>query len=519
MPPAVRFTGISKRFPGVDALHGVSFDVAAGSCHAVCGENGAGKSTLGRLLAGIESADEGTMELDGRAVRFSDPAAALAAGVAMVHQELASCANLSVAENLCLGRLPSSWGFVDRPALRTRAREILAEIGAQLDVSLPMSALSVAEQQLVQIASAVGSGARVIVFDEPTSSLSEGEAVRLYGLVRRLTARGVTILYISHRMPEIFRLSDQLTVLRDGEHVATRATAGLEERELVQLMIGRHIEEYFPSHVASAPGEELLRVRDLSCAGKFDHVSFSVRAGEVLGLAGLVGAGRSEIAKAIFGLEPPVTGSVLVRGVHARIRSAGDAIRLGLGLVPEDRKAEGLVLSMCALENVTLPILAQLSHNSWIRKHDERALAQRYFDRLKVTVAHPSAAASALSGGNQQKLVLARWLAAGSRVLILDEPTRGVDVGSKAELHAWIDTLASEGHAVLLISSELPELLHLSTRVIVLRGGRIVGEVPRGEATQERIMRMMAGLDSHSSPRSPSHLTPVPPADASTARS
>src|ERR1019366_7193971 len=341
MPPAVRFSGITKRFPGVTALHDVTFDVETGSCHAVCGENCAGKSTLGKLLAGIESADDGTIEIDGRTVRFGDPAQALAAGVVMVHQELAFCENLTVEENLCLARLPARWTFVSRGVMRASARELLSDIGADLDAARPIDSLSVAEQQLVQIAAAVGSGARIVVFDEPTSSLSEGETARLYDLVQRLTARGVTLLYVSHRMPEIFRLSDRLTVLRDGEHVATRSTAEIDEDELVQLMIGRHLEQYFPGHLTASPGVELLSVRDLACPGKFEGISLTLRAGEVLGLAGLVGAGRSEIAKALFGLEPNVTGEVRVRGTPVRIRSARDAMRLGIGLVPEDRKLEG----------------------------------------------------------------------------------------------------------------------------------------------------------------------------------
>jgi ABC-type sugar transport system ATPase subunit len=279
-----------------------------------------------------------------------------------------------------------------------------------------------------------------------------------------------------------------------SSRIATRATSELDERELVQLMIGRQLDQYFPTHVTAEPGDELLSVRDLTCPGKFDAISFSLRAGEVLGLAGLVGAGRSEIAKALFGLEPNVTGAIRVGGAPVRIRSARDAMRLGIGLVPEDRKLEGLVLSMSALENVTLPLLERLSNNFWIDQRKERELAQKYFDRLRIKVASVDAPASGLSGGNQQKLVLARWLAAGSRVLILDEPTRGVDVGAKAELHQWIDQLASEGHAILLISSELPELLHLSTRIIVLREGRTVGEVSRDSATQDVLLRLMAGL-------------------------
>ncbi|HEV8410358.1 MAG TPA: sugar ABC transporter ATP-binding protein, partial [Gemmatimonadaceae bacterium] len=344
--PAVRFSGITKRFPGVVALNGISFDVAAGSCHAVCGENGAGKSTLGKLLCGIDRADEGTIEIDGRAVRFGDPAEALAAGVAMVHQELASCANLSVAENLCLGSLPSRWLMVDRAAMHARARQLLGDIAPEIDVTKSMASLSIAEQQLVQIAAAVGSGAHVIVFDEPTSSLSEREAARLYDLIPRLTANHAAILFISHRMPEIFRLSDHLTVLRDGEHVATRVTGELHEGELVQLMIGRRIEQYFPAHVSVEPREELLGVHELGCPGKFESISFSLRGGEVLGLAGLVGAGRSEIAKALFGLDPYASGAIRMHGAPVSIRSARDAMRLGIGLVPEDRKREGLVLSM-----------------------------------------------------------------------------------------------------------------------------------------------------------------------------
>ncbi len=494
MPAAVRFSGITKRYPGVVALSDISFEVAAASCHAVCGENGAGKSTLGKLLSGIDLPDSGTIEIGGRAVRFTSPAEALAAGVATVHQELASCANLTVAENLCLGGLPSRWTFLNRTAMNARATELLADIAAEIDVTKPMSSLSVAEQQLVQIASAVGSGARVIVFDEPTSSLSEGESARLYALVERLKAGGATLIYVSHRMPEIFRLSDHLTVLRDGEHVVTRATGEVDEHELVQLMIGRRLEQYFPGHVTAAPGEELLGVRNLSSPGKFESISFSLRAGEVLGLAGLIGAGRSEIAKALFGLDPNSSGTIVVNGSAVRIRSTRDAMQMGIGLVPENRKVEGLVLSMSARENVTLPVLDRLSTRSWIRDADDRAVAQEYFDRLRVKVANADAPASGLSGGNQQKLVLARWIAAGSRILILDEPTRGVDVGAKAELHAWIDQLASEGHAILLISSELPELLHLSTRIIVLRQGRIAGEVARDAADQEGLLRMMAGL-------------------------
>lgn len=494
--PAVRFAGITKRFPGVTALNDVSFEVAAGSCHAVCGENGAGKSTLGKILSGLIPPDDGKIYLHGNVVRFGSPRDALKAGVVMVHQELSLCENMTVAENLCLAALPSRRTFVSRPALRARARELLAAIGATTDVTRLVGDLTVAEQQRVQIAAAVGSGASVIVFDEPTSSLAESDALRLYALIEQMKAGGVTIIYVSHRMHEIFRLCDTVTVLRDGHHVTTQPTASLDEADLVQLMIGRKLAQYFPEHVRAESGAELLRVQNLSHAPRFQDVSFSVHAGEVVGLAGLVGAGRSEVAQAIFGLDPDATGTIHVDGRPASIRSPRHAMALGLGFVPEDRKRQGLVLSMVCRENTTLPTLEQLARYTWVQRRRERELALQYFERLDVRTNLMDAPTSSLSGGNQQKVVLAKWLAAHSHILILDEPTRGVDVGAKAELHAWIDRLASSGVGILLISSELPELLNLSTRILVLRDGRICGEVPRERATQALLLRMMTGLDN-----------------------
>ncbi len=491
---AVRFAGTTRRYPGITALDDVTFDIAAGSCHAVCGENGAGKSTLGKILAGIEQPDEGTIYLDGTPVTFKSPREALAAGVAIVHQELAFCEYLSIAENLCLSCIPTRRGVIDRAALDAQARELLATVGATMDPTLPLGTLSIAEQQLVQIAAAVGCGARVVVFDEPTSSLSEGEATRLYDLVRQLVARSVTVIYISHRMPEIFLLSDSVTVLRDGRHVATTPTPGLEEATLVHQMIGRRLEQYFPAHVGAAAGAELLRVEHLTSPGRFEDVSFTLRAGEVLGLAGLTGAGRSEIARAIFGLDPEATGGIFVRGAAVAIGSPRSAMDHGIGLVPEDRKRQGLVLSMLARENATLTVLETLSRFTFVRRRREHDLALEHFERLKVRTGLLESPTTALSGGNQQKLVLAKWLAARSSILILDEPTRGVDVGAKAELHAWIDKLASEGTAILLISSELPELLSLSTRVQVLRAGRVAGELSRERANQDSVLRLMAGI-------------------------
>jgi ABC-type sugar transport system ATPase subunit len=492
--PAVSFERISKRFPGARALEDVSFAIAPGSCHALCGENGAGKSTLGKILAGIHSPDAGCLALFGQPVAFSGPEQALAAGVGMVHQELAFCENLSVAENLCLGALPASRGFVDPRAMRRKAESMLAAIGAQIDVRRRVGELTTGQQQMLQIATAVGTGARVIVFDEPTSSLSQHEADKLYELIGRLRDRGVTSIYVSHRMEEIFRLCDTVTILRDGAHVATQPIAELTQASLVQMMIGRSLEEYFPSHIHAQIGEELLRVECLSSPGKFENLSFTLRAGEVLGFAGLVGAGRSEMAQALFGLDRAAIGRVYVRGQALDLGGPRHAMRAGLGLVPEDRKRQGLVLVMSALANTTLPILGRLSRWSFIRRTAERALVGTYFERLRVRAGSVDVVTAALSGGNQQKLVLAKWLAAQCQVLMLDEPTRGVDVGAKAEIHLLIDDLASKGAGVILISSELPEVVNLCTRVIVLREGRIAGELPRAAATQDALMRLMAGV-------------------------
>lgn len=490
----VRFEEITKRFPGVLALDGVTLAVERACVHGLVGENGAGKSTLGKVLAGIHPPDGGRLIVDGRPVHFASPLEALQAGIGIVHQELACCENLSVAENLCLDALPASGPFLARGRLLERARELLAPIAPEIDVTRRIGELPISARQLVQIAAAVGRGARVIVFDEPTSSLSEREARRLHGLIRAVRERGVACLYISHRLGEVLSLCDRISVLRDGRHVGTLDAAQASEDALVRLMIGRELAEYFPEHLGVGPGPVRLAVRGLSSPGRFADVSFELRGGEVLGLAGLVGSGRSELAEAIFGLDPRARGEVVVGGQARRIGAPHEAIALGLGLVPEDRKRSGLVLSMSARANLTLPVLGRIAPLGWIDAARERALVAEYFARLSVRGAGPEAPAGALSGGNQQKIVLARWLAAQCGVLLLDEPTRGVDVGAKAEIHALIGELARAGAAVLLISSELPEVLNLSTRVLVLRAGRVVAELPRAAADQESVMRAMAGL-------------------------
>ena len=492
--PIISFRRVEKCFPGVRALEDVSFDIAAGSCHALCGENGAGKSTLGKLLAGIDVPDGGEILLDGRPVRFDSPREALAAGVGMVHQELAFCENMSVAENLCLGALPRRGPFVDRPAVARRGRQLLEAIDATIDVDRLVGELTVAEQQVVQIASAVGGGARVIIFDEPTSSLSEQEADHLYALMARLRERGVTCVYVSHRMPEIFRLCDTITVLRDGRHVTTQPTRALDEAALVELMIGRRLDLYLPKQTTRAPGDVMLRVDRLSSPGKFHDVSFEVRAGEIVGLAGLVGAGRSEVAKAIFGLDVPTEGRIEVAGKPLSPGSPIAAMDAGVGLVPEDRKRQGFIPQMSGSQNLALPVLPQLARWGWLRAGVERTLGEEAFQRLNMRAPNLDAPTVGLSGGNQQKIVFAKWLAARCRLLILDEPTRGVDVGAKSEIHSLIHDLAEAGTGILLISSELPELIALSTRMLVLREGRLVGALPRG-SDQGSLIRLMAGID------------------------
>jgi ABC-type sugar transport system ATPase subunit len=490
------FQGITKRFPGVLALDGVSFDVERGSCHALVGENGAGKSTLGKILAGVYVADEGEVLVDGHSVRAANPLAARKLGIAMVHQELAFCPNLTVAENLCLGDLPRHAGWLDRRRMREQARAMLHEIETSFDVDQPIHNLSTGQEQLVQIAAALGTRAQVIVMDEPTSSLSAGESEHLFQLLGKLKQRGITVIYVSHRLEEIFRLCDSVTVLRDGQHVATEKITETNPDRVIHQMVGREVKQYTSQHLQRPLGEELLRVENLSSPGRFDNISFVLRAGEIIGFAGLVGAGRSEVAQAIFGLDPAATGKVFVRGKELQGGSVTAALRAGLGLLPEDRKRLGLVLSMNCRENTSLAVLRRLSVAGFVRKRQERSLAKQYVDRLRVKTPSIDAPIGGLSGGNQQKIALAKWLARECRVLIVDEPTRGVDVGAKAEIHHLLDELACQGLGLLVVSSELPEVMNLSRRILVMRQGKIAGELERVDFSQPSIMRLMAGLEA-----------------------
>ncbi|HEY4245874.1 MAG TPA: sugar ABC transporter ATP-binding protein [Lacunisphaera sp.] len=490
----LEFNGITKRFPGVLALAGVSFAIERGTCHALIGENGAGKSTLGKILAGVQTADGGELKMDGHTIAPANPLAARELGIAMVHQELAFCPNLSVAENLCLGDLPRRAGFVDRGALRAKARAMLATIGSTIDPDAIIGTLSTGQEQLVQIAAAVGTGAKVLVMDEPSSSLSAAETHELFRLVRELKSRGITLIYVSHRLEELFALCDNITVLRDGRHVATERIADTTPHRVVTQMIGRELLFQKPVHLDRTPGECYLSVDRLSSNGKFHDITLELHAGEIVGVAGIVGAGRSEVLQAIFGLDPDASGQVAVNGKPLPLRSIDAALAAGLGLLPEDRKRQGLVLGLNCRENTALAMLPSLSRLGWVRRDAEKSLAQKFVSRLRVKTPSLETLTAGLSGGNQQKIALAKWLARSCDVLLIDEPTRGVDVGAKAEIYQLLDELACEGKALLVVSSELPELIGLCRRILVMREGRLAGEVARADFSEAALMQLMAGV-------------------------
>jgi ABC-type sugar transport system ATPase subunit len=483
---------ITKYFPGVRALDEVSVDFEKGTVHALMGENGAGKSTLGKIIAGIYTGDQGTIHIEGEEVRPTDPLTAQKLGIAIVHQELAFCPNLSVAENLQLGTMPTSRGFVRRDRLRERARELMHEIGVDMDVSTPVAQLTTGQEQMVQIAAAVGVNARIIIFDEPTSSLSVHESEQLFSLMRRLKARGATLIYVSHRMEEIFQLADTVTVLRDGRHVATEPITNLSREKLIRQMVGRDVLAHRPNHLDLTPGEEILRVEKLSSIGQFENVAFSVRRNEIVGVAGLVGAGRTAVAKAIFGLDARATGQVFIKGNPVAFCNVNRSKKHRIGYLPEDRKKEGLVLSLNISDNVSLPHIDTFSRFGFVDHRRELREVERLTKRLRVKAPSIDSITAGLSGGNQQKVAIAKWLARSCDLLIVDEPTRGVDVGAKAEIYQLLDEVTCQGLAVLMISSELPELLSLSRRIIVMREGFVTGELAYDQFSQENVLNLMA---------------------------
>lgn len=489
--PVLQVRGLSKSFPGVKALRDVQLQVASGEVHALMGENGAGKSTLMKILAGLEQPDEGEISFKGRPVRIHHPHHALQLGISMIHQELMPFPDLTVAENIFMGQEPvlPFLGWVDRARLRADARALLDRLGVAVSPDARMGGLSVAEMQTVEIAKAIAHQAEVIIMDEPTSAISEREVEKLFQIIRDLRQRGVAIIYISHKLDEVFRIADRITVLRDGSHVTTQSARALTAEKLIALMVGREMSAHLRPATTTTQAECALSVRGLTKSGRFRNITFEVRRGEILGLAGLMGAGRTEVVSAIFGLEPAEGGSIDIHGQTVRIRSPREAIRHGIGLVSEDRKEFGLVLPMSVKHNTTLASLRACCRGGFIHHRAESRVADDQITAFNIRAAHRNQPVVHLSGGNQQKVVIAKTLLAGPDILILDEPTRGIDIGAKAEVYAIISRLAAAGKAVILVSSELPELLSLTHRLLVLREGEIAAELDPRRTTQEEILQ------------------------------
>jgi ribose transport system ATP-binding protein len=483
--------GLRKRFPGVIALDGVDFDLRAGEVHVILGENGAGKSTLIKMLSGAYHPDEGTITVDGERTVIRDAEDAQRLGIATIYQEFNLVPQLTVAENLLLGRPPRRFGLVDKKAMEDRARELLDRVGVDVDPRRPVASLGIARMQMIEIAKALSLDARVLIMDEPTAVLTTTEVDQLFAIVRQLRDRGVAIVFITHHLEEIPAIGDRVTVLRDGRSVA-EVPATTPREELVRLMVGRSIDQQYPREASDA-GAPLLEVRNLTRAGVFEDVSFEVRAGEVVGLAGLVGAGRTEVARAVFGADSYDSGSVLVDGTPLPRHNVAAAMEAGLGLVPEDRKGQGLVLSAGVRENLGLVTLRRASHAGFVDRTGQARAAAEIAERLGVRMGGLDQEVRTLSGGNQQKVVIGKWLLAEANVLILDEPTRGIDVGAKVEIYQLINALTAAGRAVLMISSDLPEVLGMSDRVLVMARGRIAGELSAGEATQDSVMALAVG--------------------------
>lgn len=483
----VRFEGISKSFGAGPVLRNVSLSFHAGEVHALVGENGAGKSTIAKIAAGAIAHDRGSLVIDGNVVQQASPTELQRLGVSIIFQEPMLFPDLSVAENIYIGRQPRRKGrpWLDRRAMTAGAQELLTRIGSPLAADRLVRGLSVAEMQMVEISAAMSHETRLLIVDEPTASLTPTEVERLFGLLWSLRDRGTGVLFIGHRLEEVFKIADRITVLRDGAVVATRATGLWSEPELIEAMVGRKAEATINRQVTGATGDEVLRVDGMSRSGVFRDVSFSVRAGEIVGMAGLVGAGRSEVARATYGIDLANAGTVTVCGRKISLGRPDAAIAAGLAYVPEDRKLEGLAERLPIYENVALLLRSTLGRFGWVRSGQEVAVAQDFFRRLDVRASSVRQNVGELSGGNQQKVLLAKWLATGPRVMILDEPTRGVDVGAKEEIHRLIDRLAAEGLGILLISSDLPEVLAMCDRIIVVREGRVAGELSHGCSAED----------------------------------
>ncbi|HZO50478.1 MAG TPA: sugar ABC transporter ATP-binding protein [Gaiellaceae bacterium] len=493
--PLVELRELSKSYGGVHALADVSFAIERASVHALVGENGAGKSTLVKILTGVVHPDAGEVLVEGAAQRIADPQAAHRLGIVAMYQEPTVFPDLTVAENVFAGRHPRTRvGAVDWRRMRSSVARLLDELGVDFGPDTPVRGLGVADRQLLEIAKALSTDARLLIMDEPTAALSPHEVERLFATVRQLRGRGVAIVFISHRLNEVTAIADSVTVLRDGRHVATQPATQLTEAEIVRLMVGRSLDALFPKEEAEI-GEVVLRAEGLTRRGVFSDVSFELRRGEIVGLAGFVGAGRSEVARAIFGIDRLDAGRVWIRGRRFRPRSPRAALRRGLAYLPEDRLQQGLVQTMPIATNLSMAVLPELTPGGVLRPRREQALARRFMEELRIKATSPAQPVRSLSGGNQQKVVLSKWLAAEPSILVLDEPTHGVDVGTKADVHRTISRLAAAGLSILLVSSELLEVLGMSDRVLVMREGRLVAELPRAEASEERIVQAAAGVE------------------------
>ncbi|EGK07417.1 sugar ABC transporter ATP-binding protein [Kroppenstedtia eburnea] len=492
--PLLEMTQIQKSFSGVQVLTDAGFSLDRGEVHALMGENGAGKSTLMKILGGIYRKDGGRVMVSGVERDISNPREATGLGIAMIHQELNLIPHLSVMENLFLGRefVFGRTGWIRWNRMKAEAKKWLEQLEMDLDPSVQTGDLSVGQQQMVEIAKALSLEAKILVLDEPTAALTNREIESLFNVIRSLKKQGVGMIYISHRMEEIFEICDRITVMRDGETVGTRISSETDMNELVRMMVGREIKNRYPRNPVP-PGEERLSVEGLTRKGEVKDVTFSIRQGEIVGLAGLMGAGRTETADLLFGIRKPDGGTIRIDGQEVRIRRPEDAIRHGIAYVTEDRKQEGLVLPLSVRENLSLPNLPSLSSWGVIHRQKEARLTEETVKTLSVKTSGPEQEIRTLSGGNQQKVVIGKWLATSPRVLILDEPTRGVDIGAKEEIYRLMDRLAREGLAILLISSDLPEVLGMSDRVLVMHEGRVTGRFEKGEATQENVMRAASG--------------------------